>query len=216
MGRHGSHQSIARRRARAVARRRDGRHLAGGSAARSRPGTRRGRIPQGARADRRTAMAGGAWMLDTAGRAGGESQGGALRRRRYASIGGHRRTGRMTGGPAMKPIPLVLIVALATPVAAHAQSSEPKTPASNVTVRPPSENRAPAGDLRISNRVVVGEDAPDFELSDANGGRFRLSQMRGRRLLLHFADRRVMLPAFAAVAESLRALGVTFVGICHD
>jgi peroxiredoxin len=116
----------------------------------------------------------------------------------------------------MKPIPLVLIAALATPVATHAQSTEPKTPTTSVSTRTDGEVRPPAADLRIANHVQVGEDAPDFELSDANGGTFRLSHMRGRGLLLHFADRRATLPALGAVAESLRALGVTLVGICHD
>jgi peroxiredoxin len=116
----------------------------------------------------------------------------------------------------MKPVPLVLIAALLAPATLRAQSSEPKSTTTTVAPRPTGEARSPAGELRISNRVLVGEDAPDFELSDANGRPFRLSQMRGRRVLLNFADRRVMLSPFTGVAESLRTLGVTLVGVCHD
>jgi peroxiredoxin Q/BCP len=116
----------------------------------------------------------------------------------------------------MKPIPLVLVTVLATPIATHAQSTDSKTPTTNAAPRPAGEARTPAGDLRIFNHVAIGEDAPDFELSDANGSTFRLSHMRGRGLLLTFANQRGTLPGFGAVAESLNALGVTFVGICHD
>ncbi|MBI3538864.1 MAG: peroxiredoxin family protein [Candidatus Eisenbacteria bacterium] len=116
----------------------------------------------------------------------------------------------------MKRIPMLLLAALAAPLASHAQTSEPKAPPTTTTARPTGDARVPDGELRIFNHVQVGEDAPDFELSDADGRPFRLSQMRGRRMMLNFADRRAMLPAFGALAESLSAMGVMLVGVCHD
>jgi peroxiredoxin len=71
------------------------------------------------------------------------------------------------------------------------------------------------GRARITARVDVGEDAPDFELVRADGTNVRLSHYRGRRLLLAFADRREAFSALAAMAESLSADSVELVGVCR-
>jgi peroxiredoxin Q/BCP len=115
----------------------------------------------------------------------------------------------------MRTIPLALIAMLVLPLPLLAQP-DPKNPPQPPRGRPPGEVGPPATQIRISSRVYVGEDAPDFELTDANGRPFRLSRMRGERVLLVFADRRDLLVPYAAAADSLRSLGVLMVGVCHD
>ena len=61
----------------------------------------------------------------------------------------------------------------------------------------------------------MGEAAPGFELTSANGTRVKLSRFRGDLILLAFADRREAFSPFGAVAESLRTMGVLLVGVCH-
>lgn len=114
----------------------------------------------------------------------------------------------------MRTIPLALIATLVLPLPLLAQP-DPKNAPQPPRGRP-AEVGPPASQIRISSKVYVGEDAPDFELTDANGRSFRLSRMRGERVLLVFADRRDLLAPYAAAAETLRALGVTMVGVCHD
>lgn len=114
----------------------------------------------------------------------------------------------------MRTIALALIATLVVPLPLLAQP-DPKNPPQPPRGRP-SEVGPPASQIRISSRVYVGEDAPDFELTDANGRPFRLSRMRGERVLLVFADRRDILVPYAAAADSLRTLGVMMVGVCHD
>lgn len=68
----------------------------------------------------------------------------------------------------------------------------------------------------------INENAPDFELEDADGGRFKLSENRGRRLLLVFYpgdDTPVctrQLCDYRDGVESFRDLGVEVVGISSD
>jgi peroxiredoxin Q/BCP len=114
----------------------------------------------------------------------------------------------------MRTIPLALIAMLVLPLPLLAQP-DPKNQPQPPRPRPP-EVGPPASQIRISSKVYVGEDAPDFELTDANGAAFRLSRLRGDRVLLVFADRRDLLVPYAAAAETLHALGVRMVGVCHD
>ncbi len=115
----------------------------------------------------------------------------------------------------MKTAALWLIAALVMPVTLAAQPDS-KTGSSGTTPRPEGQVRAPAARLRIAGRSQVGEGAPGFELTNANGSRVKLSRFRGDRVMLCFADRRQMLSPYRAVAESLRTMGVILVGICHD
>jgi peroxiredoxin len=70
--------------------------------------------------------------------------------------------------------------------------------------------------------VSVGHPAPDFESRDAEGGAFRLADLRGSRVLLKFfrgawcpycvADLR----AWNERREELRSLGLELVAVSHD
>lgn len=68
----------------------------------------------------------------------------------------------------------------------------------------------------------IDENAPDFQLKDANGAMFRLSEQRGRRLLLVFYpgdDTPVctrQLCDYRDGVEQFRDLGVEVVGISAD
>jgi peroxiredoxin len=113
----------------------------------------------------------------------------------------------------MRTTLLWLAVALLVPTTLAAQpdpKSRPTTQASR-----PDAVQPPANRTRIANRVYVGEAAPGFELTKADGGRFKLSRLRGDRVLLTFADRREAFSPYRAVAESLRAVGVLLVGVCR-
>jgi peroxiredoxin len=114
----------------------------------------------------------------------------------------------------MKTTLLWLMAVLVLPAALAAQT-EPKSRPPTATAPPEGSVRAPAGRLRISGRVDVGETAPGFELTNAYGERVKLSRYRGDQVLLAFADRRETFSPFEAVAESLRSMGVLLVGVCH-
>ena len=70
------------------------------------------------------------------------------------------------------------------------------TPAPTVTPQPNSEERAPEevaveapkveGMESISETVVVGNEAPDFTIKDADGQEWTLSDYRGKTVLLDF------------------------------
>jgi peroxiredoxin len=113
----------------------------------------------------------------------------------------------------MKTTLVWLTTALLLPATLAAQTdpkSRPTAPTSRPQAVPPPANRP-----RIANRVYVGEAAPGFELTTADGGRLKLSRLRGDRVMLAFADRREAFSSYGAVAESLRASGVLLVGVCR-
>jgi peroxiredoxin Q/BCP len=114
----------------------------------------------------------------------------------------------------MKTTALCLIVLLALPGTLIAQEPTRRPPQNST--RPDGRGRQPVGQLRISSQVFVTEDAPDFELTNANGHQVKLSQLRGRRVLLCFSDHRVRLAPFRAAAETLATMDVKLVGVCHD
>lgn len=70
--------------------------------------------------------------------------------------------------------------------------------------------------------IAVGESAPDFDLEADNGGRFKLSEQRGRRVLLVFypGDETPVCTAqlceYRDGFEDYRELGVDVVGISRD
>jgi peroxiredoxin len=108
---------------------------------------------------------------------------------------------------------LWLATALLLPATLAAQT-DPKSRPTAPTARPQAVPSPPIRP-RIANRVYVGEAAPGFDLTTAEGGRLKLSRLRGDRVMLAFADRREAFSPYRAVAESLRASGVLLVGICR-
>ena len=115
----------------------------------------------------------------------------------------------------MKTIAVWLIAALAIPVTLAAQT-DPKTPRPTPSQKTDNPVRPPSSRLRIASRVYVGESAPGFELTNADGERVKLSRYKADRVMLCFAQRREMLAPYGALTESLATMGVQLVGICHD
>ena len=110
---------------------------------------------------------------------------------------------------------LVVCVALSilsTPARAQDRSQTPS----------PSKPRADASTPdpfvrgRVTGRVMVGEPAPDFELTSSAGRDVALSRMRGDWLLLRFAGDRQELTALAPLKSQLDLLGVRMVAISND
>ena len=70
--------------------------------------------------------------------------------------------------------------------------------------------------LRVHGSVMVGELAPDFELTSSTGSDVTLSRLRGDWLLLRFVDDRQELADQARMKEELDRMGVRLVAICGD
>ena len=70
--------------------------------------------------------------------------------------------------------------------------------------------------------VEVGEVAPDFEGPTSDGGRLRLTELRGRRVVLYFYPKAssygctIETRQFAGAAPALAARGVQVVGVSVD
>lgn len=74
----------------------------------------------------------------------------------------------------------------------------------------------------MSTRLEPGADAPDFDLADDAGGRIRLADLRGQRVVL-YAYPAAMTPGctkqacdFRDSLDALAAAGITVVGISPD
>jgi peroxiredoxin len=109
---------------------------------------------------------------------------------------------------------LLLVVAMAwwAEPAAQVQTKRPTQP-------PPRERgqtRAPTGQLHVSGTVAVSEEAPDFELSDAQGRPVKLSRFRGQWTLLVFAERMEAMTPLRDVYPGLAEKGVALVAVCAD
>ena len=74
----------------------------------------------------------------------------------------------------------------------------------------------------MNTRLEPGDDAPDFDLADDAGGRVRLADLRGQRVVL-YAYPAAMTPGCTTQAcdfrdslDALAAAGITVVGISPD
>jgi peroxiredoxin len=101
-------------------------------------------------------------------------------------------------------------------VSANAQT-DPRTPTGGVPAAPRVPRSGELGEnQRVVERVLIGEHAPDFELSSAAGVRFRLRESRGRWVALFFTDRRDELPRIAGLAHTLDSLKVRTLAVCPE
>ena len=74
----------------------------------------------------------------------------------------------------------------------------------------------PGVSTRAVQHALVGEHAPDFELPNAAGERFRLRESRGGWVALFFTDRREDLPRIAGLAHTLDSLKVRTLAVCPE
>jgi peroxiredoxin len=111
---------------------------------------------------------------------------------------------------------LLALAFMLTAVSATAQT-DPRT---NTGGHPPASVVPRSGGPEVSRlavqRVLVGERAPDFELSSAAGARTRLRDTRGRWVALFFTDRREDMPRLAGLAHTLDSLKVRTVVVCSE
>jgi len=87
--------------------------------------------------------------------------------------------------------------------------------------RPPGTPVRPSdsgtgGQGRVTMHVVVGEQAPDFELAQIDGTPLKLSSMRGQWVMIWFAESRDSLPSVEPVAASLAKQGVRTLAVCYE
>ncbi len=109
------------------------------------------------------------------------------------------------------------LAAAAVLAAAPALAQEGKVrPAKPPAVEPRGGVQHPRVSPRVSGLVQIGEDAPDFELHDAQGRAVRLSTLRGRWIVLVFDDGRQALAPLAAIHRTLDSLDASLVAVCRD
>lgn len=111
---------------------------------------------------------------------------------------------------------LAILIATCMASAIAFAQSEPKTPTPSAPTQPDNSPHPATGYRGMSGQVGIGEPAPGFDLTNADGKRVRLSGFAGSRVLLCFADRRDMVAELGAVAESLAVSGVRLVAIARD
>jgi peroxiredoxin Q/BCP len=79
-----------------------------------------------------------------------------------------------------------------------------------------------AGEGRKAPMIEIGSEAPDFESVDSTGAKFRLSSLRGKKVILYFFPKAftggctVETKQFAELAPALAARGAEVVGISVD
>jgi peroxiredoxin len=112
---------------------------------------------------------------------------------------------------------LLLLPALALPCLAQGDFKPPPGPAPKPAPDPtPPPATGGPGRGRVSERVAIGERAPDFELFATDGRTVRLSRMRGEWIMLVFVERRDSLRSVEPMARALSSIGVRTVTVCFD
>lgn len=109
---------------------------------------------------------------------------------------------------------LVVCVALSLLPALAGAQDRPRSTSSKPRVDATAPDPFARG--RVTGRVIVGEPAPDFELTSSEGRDIALSHMRGDWLLLRFASDREELAALGPLKSQLDMLGVRMVAISSD
>lgn len=107
----------------------------------------------------------------------------------------------------------LVVACLAAAALAQTEFKAPSTPA-------PAPSRSPgqatSGPGRVSTRVVVGEKAPDFELTKLDGKPLRLSSLRGAWVMVWFVESRDSFTVVEPLSASLNKMHVRTVAVCYD
>lgn len=120
--------------------------------------------------------------------------------------------------PRIALLPLVVLALLLMPRVALPQTDFKPRPG---TVNPPpppqrTPSRSTADRGRVTERIAIGERAPDFGLDRLDGKTLRLSSLRGNWVVVFFVERRDSLPGVEPVAKALTAIGVRTLAVVHD
>ena len=108
---------------------------------------------------------------------------------------------------------LTLASGFVAPVSAQGDYKQPAPPPS--TPAKPSESGG-VGRGRVTERVAIGELAPDFEALGLDGKPKKLSRLRGDWVMLVFVERRDSLDSVEIMASVLSQIGVRTVALCYD
>ena len=111
---------------------------------------------------------------------------------------------------------LVALALLLLPPLASAQKETPTQPASPPKVGKPAGQQGSGSRARLSTRVAVGEQAPDFELPRLDGRPLKLSRLRGDWVMLVFVEHRDSLDAIEPMAGALKSIRVRTVAVLYD
>jgi len=108
----------------------------------------------------------------------------------------------------------MLLVVMCWACGALAQSEF--KPTGHPTSTPVASESGTGGRGRVSMHVVVGEQAPDFELAKIDGTPLKLSALRGEWVMIWFAESRDSLVSVEPVAASLQKQGVRTLAVCYE
>jgi len=109
---------------------------------------------------------------------------------------------------------VVLVVPLLLTSPAWGQS-ELKTPPTSTRSTTPAPTGIHAA-LTVEGHVLVGDVAPDFDLTSSRDRQVRLSRQRGDWVLLVFVPDRDGFSDYSTVNHDLAAIGVRLLGVCRD
>jgi peroxiredoxin len=107
-----------------------------------------------------------------------------------------------------------LALLLLLPSSAWAQSEPKASPTSSRTTG--STTPSPRATLSITGHVLIGDVAPDFDLTSSRDRQVRLSRQRGDWVLLVFAPDRDEFESYRTMNDDLSAIGVRLFGVCRD
>lgn len=120
--------------------------------------------------------------------------------------------------PRIALLPLVVLALLMMPRVAEPQTDFKPRPGTVTPPAPPQRTpaRTSADRGRVSERIAIGERAPDFGLDRLDGKPMRLSSLRGNWVMVFFVERRDSLASVEPVAKALSGIGVRTLAVVHD
>lgn len=110
----------------------------------------------------------------------------------------------------------LIVLCFALSLVSVAGAQERVRPSSGAKPRVDANAPDPFSRVRVSGRVMVGDHAPNFELTSSDGHDVALNKLRGDWLLLRFADGRAEFADLAPMKDQLEKIGVRMIGICGD